>query len=376
MTMRGSKHFLPFKLRFAAMTTLCALALNAPCALAADSEKSDDPPADESSGSVSSGSDTSTATASSMAPLQGKTEMTEIILEEQSLFKEAKAAMDKEDFPNAIRYLQGMSAQLGEGYEPYKAECMYYEAGCHQKLGRLNAARDVYRKAFDLFAKYDSSNPLKGQAMANFTALKPQSAVLDQLKTTPLTGAISDHGASLKAQKPQIAIDPNALLDVRDNNRDGVLLDVNDRAILPKIVKECFSDMSCLETAEIGSNVTNADQRWMPLMVHGRTAAFEMGGTGNPAFRANVNGRSYRFEVVLPDMSPGQRKILLMTNSEKICAVDVDSFDTWLLRMTKANDGRITTARWYKLTHKKTPPPFESQIAKPQIRHPASRRNW
>jgi hypothetical protein len=316
--------------------------------------------------------ETAAAGSSSRPPLQGSAEVLEVILDEQPLFKEARASIEKEDYGRAIGYLQQLQAQFGEGYEPLKAECMYYEAGCHQRLSRQKAAMDTYHKAFELFEKYDSSNPLKGKAWNDYFRLK---------HPTTLQGNVAERAplGILMPQKAQIAIDPNAVLEVRDNNRDIPVLSVNDKAVLPLIVKECFSDMNCLETAEIGSNVTNATQRWMPLMVYGKAAAFGMNSsaTGHPAFKAKVNGRMYTFDVVLPDMGQGLRKILLVTNMEKICAVDVDSFDTWLLRMTKAKDGRILTARWYKLTHIKPHVPVVSPAANPQqFLHPNSKRNW
>lgn len=330
--------------------------------------------------------DNESAPASSIPPLQGRTEVMEVILEEEPLFKQAMASIEKEDYARALGYLQQLTPQFGEGYEAYRAECMYYEAGCHQMLKRQKAAMDTYRKAFELFEKYDEKNPLKGRALAQFTSLKGMQGQQGQYdKGAPLSGGIDrdalmgiiENTHFLKPPvKGLISIDPNAQLAVRDNNRDIPMLEVNDRRLLPLIVTECFSDMNCLETAEIGSNVTNAAQSWMPLMVHGRTAAFGMDGHANPAFRANVNGRSYMFDVILPDMASGLRKILLLTNREKICAVDVDSFDTWLLRLQAAKDGRITTARWYKLTHVKPRTTFESNIAKPTIRHPNSRRSW
>ena len=316
--------------------------------------------------------ETAAAGSTSRPPLQGSAEVMEVLLEEQPLYKEARASIEEKDYSRAINYLQKLQAQFGEGYEPLRAECMYIEAGCHEKMSRQNAAMDTYHKAFELFEKYDSSNPLKGKAWNDYFRLK---------HPTKLQGGVAQQAplGILMPQRAQIAIDPNAILDVRDNNRDIPVLSVNDKAVLPLIVKECFSDMNCLETAEIGSNVTNANQRWMPLMVYGKAAAFGMqtSDSGHPAFKAKVNGRSYTFDVVLPDMAQGLRKILLVTNMEKICAVDVDSFDTWLLRMTKAKDGRILTARWYKLTHVKPHVPVVSPAANPQqFLHPNSKRKW
>lgn len=389
MILRNSKHYSFLKVWRFALVVICALTLSAPCADAkkkrAELPVEQSEPADEKSeaakepsDSASDGSgsateeslvqpDVDSSTPSLIPPLQGKTEVMELILEDQSLYKQAMIAIDKEDFGKAIIYLQELIPQLGEGYEPYRAECMYYEAGCHQMLKRMNAAMDTYKKAFELFEKYDSSNPLRLRAWTQYTSLNPKA----------LQGKVDQQNITLTPQRALIAIDPNAVLEVRENNRNIPILEVNDRQVLPVIVKECFSDMTCLETAEIGSNVTNADTRWMPLMASGRTAAFGLeSGGGHPAFRVKVNGKSYLFDVILPEMAEGQRKILLVTNHEKICAVDVDSFDTWLLRMGRAKDGRITTARWYKLTHKKTIAPTISGAAGQKLNLPSNRRSW
>jgi hypothetical protein len=387
--MRDSEKYSIDELRRLAMVAVCAFALGC---LPSGPVTAADLTAEETTGSPSGealeSADGPSTPGSARAPLQGGTEVTEVILEEQPLYQQAMKSIDEEDYGRALGYLQQLGAQFGEGYEPYKAECMYYEAGCHQMLQRQRAATDMYRKAYDLFAKYDDKNPLKAKAFAQFTALKgmeSQKGSYDKPNSNPMNGGISlnelvgeieNNHFRKNPQKSLIAINPEAQLAVRDNNKDIPLLEVNDRRLLPLIVTECFSDMNCLETAEIGSNVTNAANSWMPLMVHGRSAAFGIDGHANPAFKAVVNGRSYNFDVILPDLQAGLRKVLLLTNKEKICAVDVDSFDTWLLRLQPAKDGRITSARWYKLTHVKPHGTFESNIAKPTIRHPASRRNW
>ncbi len=369
------------------MIALYALSLCETAAVAADSaqsahdtrvqllaESTEQLPVEQPSGDSQSSSEDGTAT--SPAPLQGKTEVTHFVLHDLSLYKHAVASIEEGDYTRGIYYLEKLVAQLDEeGHEPYKAECIYLEAGCHQKLNRMNAATDKYHEAFELFAKYDSSNPLKDRAGAQYAELK-RLKLHSGIAETKLQDRVENRSVAFKPQMAMFAIDPHALLEAKVNESE-VLLEVNDRAVLPQIVKKCFSDMSCLETAEIGSNVTNAVERWTPLMVHGRAAAFAMNGSGNPVFRATVNGRSYQFDVILPELGSGQRKVLLVTNLEKICAVDVESFDTWLLRMQRASDGKVTSARWYKLTHKKEPVHSVSPNLKTrQFKRPISNRQW
>lgn len=345
----------------------------------------------------------SSPSSSPRTPLQGRTEVTEMILQEQPLYKQAMQNIAMQNFGQALVALQKLTPQLGDGYEGYRAECNYFQGVCLENLRKQAAAADMYKKAFELFAKFDESNPLKGKAEAKVNSFKSSPPLTGQVakrapiapnmqgqhgaldRDAPLDGGISlaDLVGSIENShflrnpvKSQIAIEPQAQLAVRDNSRNIPLLEVNDRRLIPLIVTKCFQEMNCLETFEIGSNTLTAATDWMPISVEGRTAAFGLDGHANPAFKATVNGRQYTFDVVLPDFGSGLRKILLITNREKICAVDVESFDTWLLRLEPAKDGSITSARWYKLTHIKPGPNYQTNIAKPQVRHPASMRNW
>ena len=362
---------------------LCALSVGISSASAAEEEF--DPstdPVEQALNAMEGSSNVLEKTASTRAPLEGKTEHTEIILEDTILYKQAMKSMAKKDYSDALRYLQLLTPKFDVGQEPLKAQVKFYEAECHQNLKRMRAAMDTYKEAYDLFAKYDSSNPLKGKAIEQYQVLKVQQARMGSgspleasVQSNTLQGAAKKQNVAFVPRKGQYDINPNALLEVHEDNK-AVLLRVKESEVLPKIVKECFSDMTCLETAEIGSNVTNADRRWTPLKLAGETAALAINGVKNPAFRATVNGRSYRFDIVLPGLKPGMRKVLVVTDSEKICAVDVDTMDTWLLRMTRAKDGRLLTARWYKLDHKKdrtfAPPVATRKKAAP----PKNNRIW
>ena len=351
------------------------LDLSVPSTNAFDASPENNAPPEEDMGEV--------ATASSGMLLQGKTEKTHIVLEDQKLYQVAMNAIKNKDYAAGIRYLQMLTPQFDKpGYEPYIAQIMYYEAGCHKGLKRMNAALDMYNKAYDLFAKYDSSNPLKGKAWKEYEVLRAMNGKMDttggpltgNVQSAQLRARIKQRNLMLELQKAQFAIDPNVTLKA---NASKFLLRCNDEEILPKIVLNCFAEMSCLETAEIGSNVSNAVGRWMPLKISGRTAAFSVSGQDKPCFRARVNGRSYLFDINLPGIKSGLRKILVVTNLQKICAVDVDTYDTWLLRMKRRKDGVVTGARWFKLTHKKK---FEdrtkSSIFERTIHLPTEKRAW
>lgn len=351
------------KTRILTMIALTALISGAPVSISgaqAANLDTDSESLEETKGEIEAESQPDSvdvASASSRTLLQGKTEKLEIILEDNKLYQVAMGAMKRRDYNDAIRYLRMLEPQLDKaGYEPYKAQITLFEADCHKNLKRMNAAMDTYHKAYELFTKYDDSNPLKGRAWREYETLRAMKGKFD---SNPLQGGVTDsklqaqidkRNMILELQKAQFAINPNVTLK---SNAANNLLRCNDAEILPKIVKKCFADMTCLETAEIGSNVSNAVNRWMPLRVMGRTAAFAVSGRSKPAFRANVNGRSYLFDINLPGLQSGLRKILVVTNLQKICAVDVDTYDSWLLRMKRTKDGRIIGARWFKLTHTK-----------------------
>jgi len=65
-----------------------------------------------------------------------------------------------------------------------------------------------------------------------------------------------------ESENKNFAIDPN--VTIKDNQ---ALLRCNDENVLPKIVDYCFSEMSCLETAELGSNASNAKNRRFSQML-------------------------------------------------------------------------------------------------------------
>lgn len=228
---------------------------------------------------------------------------------------------------------------------------------------RTNAAIFAYKCALEIEPDNQTyRNALQALLSKKKEIVRPDSDGLSMPKNPPTkfidkprkTRDYSDQTMSFE-------INPNATLKVKDDN-PNVLLRLEKAEIIPEILKIAFSKMSCLETAEIGSNYTNAMNRWIPLMVNGRTAAFAINGLANPAFRLKVNNRPYSFDINLPSLAAGQRKILVVTDKKKICAVDVDTFDTWLLRLTQSSNGTIATARWYKLDDMK------NRVARPQFK--------
>lgn len=164
------------------------------------------------------------------------------------------------------------------------------------------------------------------------------------------------------AQQGRISIDQNiaivALAPKLDTTAPFLLrLDKNS---IPKTVYNCFAQMTCLETTEIGSNINNAVNRWQPLLVQGDPAAFAVGAS-YPVINVKVNGRLYKIEVNLPGLRGSARKVLLMTDGENICAMDLGSYETWFLRMKRYKDGALSSVQWVKMIHVK--PGGKSAIA-------------
>ncbi|MBX9772073.1 MAG: hypothetical protein K2X29_11920, partial [Candidatus Obscuribacterales bacterium] len=131
------------------------------------------------------------------------------------------------------------------------------------------------------------------------------------------------------------------------------VLDV-EKKFIDDSIHQCFVEMTCLETAEIGSNSTNATNRWVPLMAYGKTVA--VNATDDltcPVINVKINGRPYSVSVSLPELGAALRTVLLVTDGAKICAIDPYSNDIWLLNMKfkKPNDKAVFN--WKKLLHQK-----------------------
>jgi len=87
-------------------------------------------------------------------------------------------------------------------------------------------------------------------------------------------------------------------------------------------------------------------------MAYGKTAAIL--ATDDffcPVIKVKINGKLYNVRVALPDMVSRQRTVLLLTDGEKICAIDPGTNDIWMLKMKlKARNGKGQFS-WKKLDH-------------------------
>lgn len=277
--------------------------------------------------------------------LQGGTEATEYIMEGMPKYRDAFAAYEKKDYAAAEALFKSGAAQLGQGKERARAECLFRQAGCLELLGRADDASNVYKAALRLFDQYDPGNPMRAAAIKSVRELPPEKTGIekDRMMVAP------------PELRMQTAIKPTAEL----SGGAGIpVLDVIDEAKVPQTVLKSFAEMTCIETAELGANTSNVAQRWQPLVVHNEPAAFTIGDTF-PTINVTVNKRMYEVPVNLPGLQ-GLHKILLVTNREKICAIDMDSNESWLLRMKPQKDGTVSSIAWSQLTHIKP-----GQLARP-----------
>ncbi len=237
--------------------------------------------------------------------LQGKTEVIDFKLSEYDDYKRGLAALDRRNYLEAETLFKAAAAKLDDGYERYRAECNFFEAKCLMMQGKFDQSRALLKSAIALFDQHDPSNPYKLAAQKQVGDLLSGKARMDLAKMHAHTNL---HQARV--------VDQNITLYSRlaTDDSDPVLLRC-DKEATSTTIHDCFAEMTCLETAELGTNVGNANGRWQPLLVKGEPAAFEFGAKA-PVINVKVNGQTKEVPVNLP-MVNGLRRILLATDNEK-----------------------------------------------------------
>jgi len=299
-------------------------------------------------------------TASGPNILMGNTAMVEYELDDIDSYREAMTQLQKRNFSGAEHLFKKTAALLGEGHEKYRAECLYFQAGCLVMMGKIEEATSLYKAAVNLFEQYDYGSPYKPIAITQLNDLHSAKSAADKDKLY----------SSIATQHARISIDQHIGLagGVTGGNTIHPFLVRVERTSIPETVYNCFAQMSCLETAEIGSNMTNAASRFQPLLVEGNPAAFAIGAS-YPVINVKVNGHPYKINVKLPSLR-GSREILLVSDKEKICALDLNSYETWLLRMDRGGDGLLNSVQWVKLLHRK--PNVKPSISAPTWNRPVT----
>lgn len=311
------------------------------------SQKYNSPPKVQTAETVES--QTPKAPSSGTLKLEGKLERTEIEVAAAELalkdYKKGFAFLSAGKFAPAAELFKRSGAQFDRGYEKYRAESLYAEAQCRRMLGQTTEASRLYQAAIKLFKAHDAESPylkaaieqlgnieLKGQVAAMDAPPRKLVGAVDIDRTVTLQGRVGDDGVRLSGRK--------AVLDV-------------EKKFIDDSIHQCFVEMTCLETAELGSNSTNANNRWVPLQAYEKPAAvLASDNYFTPLMKVKINGKKYNVNIDLPDLASSQRTVLLLTDGEKICAIDPGTNDVWLLKMTLNKDG-TANFKFKKLLHQK-----------------------
>jgi hypothetical protein len=287
--------------------------------------------------------------------LQGKAEAVSIrdknarALQGSQLYKQGAGAIDKKNYKMAADlFKRAGEAWDMDGSEKFQAQAKFAEAQCQRLMGQTDKASRSFQAAIDLFNEYDPLSPYLKAALDNLKKLSPKltaqvnrdqaryrmlevpNRIVTVDRNVTLKGGLSDFGsANLLAQK--------ATADVQSD-------------YVNKTVHKAFVRMTCLETAELGSNYQTAENRWYPLLASGRTVA--IGASQDfltPSISVKINERFYNVAIDLPDIGSTKRTVFLLTDGSHIVAIEPNSEDMWNL----VGDFKHSepTFSWKKLSH-------------------------
>jgi len=246
---------------------------------------------------------------------------------------------------------QGFLSSMGEG--KFLAESLYAEAQARRLLGQKAQAAILYQKAALLFQRYDPLSPYLKASMDN------QRKVAPKLKAKLARNEFKLN--ALKLSNGIQSVDRNVILKgrVTDSESDPKLLsekgvtNVPDSYVRDTVLK-AFVRMTCLETADLGSNYYTAADRYVPLKAHGKTVALAASSDFlTPVIDVRINGHFYNVSVDLPGLTANRRTVLLITDGRNILAIDPGTYDVW--KMNAAFNKRGADFSWKKLTHYKGP---------------------
>jgi len=239
---------------------------------------------------------------------------------------------------------------LSSGNEKFLAESRFAEAQSRRMLGQKQAATQLYQEAVELFRQYDPLSPYLKAALDNLNISSPGlhgRVAQDRLKA--LNAASSIQSVEREVYLKGGVIDSGSQWHAGKGTADVT------NAFIKKTVLQAFVKMTCLETAELGSNYYTAADRYLPLKANGKTLALSASsGFLVPVIRIRLNGRFYNVGVDLPDLSSSRRTVYLVTDGKNVLAIDPATYDIWKLnaKFKKQN----TDFEWLKLTHTKELP--------------------
>lgn len=180
----------------------------------------------------------------------------------------------------------------------------------------------------------------------------------EQLKFRALSAASAiDPSVPLKAKVTKLA--DGTLLD---SLKDDALFDENLKRMIPgtapadltngyvkETVLKAFVKMDCLEYTALGANSYTATDIFKPLSFGGKNVV--SGATSQkdgPILNLTIGGRIYYINMTLPGLEPTSHNVVVVSNGQKVLAIDPRTDDTWQLNMRLPYHQYFS---WSKLTH-------------------------
>ena len=302
--------------------------------------------------------------------LHGKAELTEQVdnniqaWQASQVYKEGVKALSAKDYNLAAQFFKiaGDGFATAGGNEKFLAESRYAEGQSRRLLGQKQAAIPLYQEAISLFRQYDLLSPYLKAAVNNLRSITP-----------PLQARLAKTDMRLKALAEVSgiqAVDRNIILKGRATDMDNANLLREEKATnsvteahIKKTVLQAFVKMTCLETAELGSNYYTAADRYLPLRADGKNIAVPASsGFNAPIISIKLNGQSYNVGVDLPELSASRRTVYLVTDGKNVLAIDPATYDVW--KLYSRLDKHSAEFDWHKLTHQKD---FQRRINQPKV---------
>jgi hypothetical protein len=304
-------------------------------------------------------SDQNSSSHNGKAILHGKAEVTEQVdnniqaWQASQIYRQGVIALSGKEYNLAAQFfkLAGDGFAAAGGNEKFMAESRYAEGQSRRLLGQKQLAQPLYQEAIALFKQYDPLSPYLKAAVDNLKSITP-----------PLQAraAKSDIRLNALAEISGIqAVDRNIALKGRltdSDNSDPLRAEKATNSVteghIKKTVLQAFVKMTCLETAELGSNYYTAADRFLPLKADGKNVAVAASsGFNAPIISIKLNGQSYNVGVDLPELSASRRTVYLVTDGKSVLAIDPATYDVW--KLYSKLDKHTAEFDWRKLTHQK-----------------------
>ncbi len=301
--------------------------------------------------------------------LRGKAEVTEHAdnnlqaWQASQIYRQGVLALSGKEYNLAAQFfkLAGDGFAVAGGNEKFLAESRYAEGQSRRLLGQKQQAIPLYQEAISLFRQYDPLSPYLKAAVDNLRTITP-----------PLQARLAKTDIRLKALAEISgiqAVDRNIALKGRatdSDNGDPLRTERASNSVteghIKKTVLQAFVKMTCLETAELGSNYYTAADRFLPLKADGKNVAVAASsGFNAPIINIKLNGHSYNVGVDLPELSSGRRTVYLVTDGKNVLAIDPATYDVW--KLYSKLDKHSAEFDWRKLTHQKD---FQRRISPPK----------